>query len=61
MKRRILLSAAFLAVLSLSGYITIARVTKSRGLGLIASASSSRTAGALQVVDPEKGVVGGCP
>src|SRR5262245_14667654 len=61
MKRRILLSAAFLTVLCISGYITIATVSKTRGLGLTASASSSRTAGSLQVIDPEKGVVGSCP
>ena len=61
MKRRILLSAAFLTVLCISGYITIATVSKTRGLGLTASASSSRTAGALQVINPEKGVVGSCP
>src|SRR5262245_3086096 len=61
MKRRILLSVAFLTVLCIFGYITIARVSKTRGLGLTASASSSRTAGALQVVSPEKGVVGACP
>jgi Ca-activated chloride channel homolog len=61
MKRRALLSTAFLTVLCISGYITIARVSKTRGLGLTASASSSRTAGALQVVSPEKGVVGVCP
>jgi Ca-activated chloride channel homolog len=61
MKRRILLSAAFLTILCISGYITIARVSKTKGLGLTASASTSRTAGALQVVSPEKGVVGLCP
>src|SRR5262249_31705479 len=50
-----------LTVLCIFGYITIARVSQTRGLGLKASASSSRTAGALQVVSPEKGVVGACP
>jgi Ca-activated chloride channel family protein len=44
-----------------AGYITLARVSKTRGLGFAAAASSSHTQGALQVVDPEKGVVALCP
>src|SRR5262249_26364145 len=61
MKRRILLSVAFLTVLCIFGYIKIARVSKTSGLGLKSSASSSRTAGLLHVSILEKVFVRACP
>jgi Ca-activated chloride channel family protein len=61
MQRRIFLLFAFLTVLCLAGYIALARVTKTRGSGFVASASSRSTQGALQIVDPEKGFVADCP
>jgi Ca-activated chloride channel family protein len=61
MKRRIVLSAVFLTIVCITGYITIAKVSKHKGIGLVASASTTRTAGTLQVVDPEKGAGPVCP
>lgn len=61
MQRRFVLSFTLLTVLFAAGYITIARVSKTRGSNFIANASSSPTQGALQIVDPEKGVVAECP
>src|SRR3989442_5307938 len=61
MQRRIILSVTLLTMLCVTGYITLARVSTSRGLGFAAAASTSHTQGALQVVDPEKGVVALCP
>jgi hypothetical protein len=61
MKRRIVLSAGFLTIICITGYITIAKVSKHKGIGLVASASTTRTAGTLQVVDPEKGAGPACP
>lgn len=62
MQRRIFfLSLSFLTVLCLAGYITLARVAKTRGAGFAPSASTRATQGALQIVDPEKGIVADCP
>lgn len=54
MQRRIILSVTVLTTLFVAGYITLARVSRTRGPGFATSASSSHTQGALQVVDPEK-------
>lgn len=61
MQRRIILSLTVLTMLFAAGYITLARVSKTRGPGFATSASSLHTQGALQVVDPENGVVALCP
>ncbi|HXI91272.1 MAG TPA: VIT and VWA domain-containing protein [Blastocatellia bacterium] len=61
MQRRIILSVTLLTMLGVASYIALARVSTSRGLGFAAAASTSHTQGALQVVDPEKGVVALCP
>lgn len=61
MQRRIFFLLSFLTVLCLAGYITLARVAKTRGAGFVPSASTRATQGALQIVDPEKGVVADCP
>ena len=61
MQRRIILSATFITILCAACYITLAQVSKTRGSSLAAAASTSRTQGSLQVVDPEKGVVALCP
>jgi len=61
MQRRIFLLLSFLTVLCLAGYITLAQVAKTRGAGFVASASTRATQGALQIVDPEKGIVADCP
>ena len=61
MQRKAILFSVSLTVLMFAGYVTFDRVSKTRGLGFAAEASSSPTAGALQVIDPEKGVVALCP
>ena len=61
MQRRIFFLLSFLTVLCLAGYITLARVAKTRGAGFVTSASTRATQGALQIVDPEKGIVADCP
>ncbi|HXF40914.1 MAG TPA: VIT domain-containing protein [Blastocatellia bacterium] len=61
MQRRIFFLLSFLTVLCLAGYITLARVAKTRGAGFVPAASSRATQGALQIVDPEKGIVADCP
>ena len=61
MQRKLVLFLAFLTVLCVAGYITMARVSKVRGSIFAAKAASSHTQGALQVLDPEKGVLGECP
>ncbi|PYT05815.1 MAG: trypsin, partial [Acidobacteria bacterium] len=61
MQRRFVLSVALLTVLCAAGYITPARVSKSRGSNFIAKASRSVTQGAFKIVDSEKGVIAECP
>jgi Ca-activated chloride channel family protein len=61
MQRKIILFATVLAILVVASYITLAQASKTRGSGFASSASSSYTQGALQIVDPEKGVVALCP
>jgi Ca-activated chloride channel family protein len=61
MPRKIVSSLTFLIILFVFGYITIANVSKSVGSGPVSKGSTLRTAGALQVVDREKGLVGLCP
>jgi len=61
MQRRIFFLLSFLTVLCLAGYITLARGAKTRGAGFVPSASTRATQGALQIVDPEKGIVADCP
>jgi Ca-activated chloride channel homolog len=58
MQRRLFLFIAFLSMLSIAGYITLAKVAKTRDTGLQTNAASSKiTQGSLQIVDSEKGVV----
>jgi Ca-activated chloride channel family protein len=62
MQRRLVVSFALLTVLCIAGYIVPAKVNKHTGTGFIASADSSASPGALQIIDPEKGAVAGlCP
>ena len=62
MQRRLTLFFMLLSVVCIAGYITLAKVTKTRGTGFTAKASGSITQGALQVLDPEKGTVAAeCP
>ena len=61
MQRRFVLSFAFLTLLCAAGYITLARVSKTRGSNFIAKASSSATQGALKILNPGKGAVAECP
>src|SRR5215216_6617338 len=63
MQRRLFLFFTFLSILSIVGYITLAKVAKTRGTGLTAAATTGKiTQGSLQVVDPEKGVItAACP
>src|SRR2546421_12725546 len=61
MQRRFVRSFALLTLLCVACYITLARVSKTRGSSFIAKASSSATQGALKILDPEKGVVAECP
>lgn len=61
MQRKFALCFVFLTVLSAAGYVTYALVSKARGTPFIASANGRVTQGALQIVDPEKGVIGECP
>lgn len=62
MQRRLTLFFVLLSVTCIAGYITLAKVTKTRGTGFTASASGQITQGALQVLDPEKGTVAAeCP
>ncbi|MEK6409755.1 MAG: VIT and VWA domain-containing protein [Acidobacteriota bacterium] len=61
MQRRLVPFIAFLTVLCAAGYITLVRGSKDQALAMLAKASSSHTSGALQIVDPEKGVVAECP
>lgn len=61
MQRKAILFSVFLTVLIFAGYIAVDRLSKTKGLGFVAEASGSPTAGALQVIDPEKGVVALCP
>src|SRR5436190_23656028 len=59
MKRRVVLCLIFLTVLSTASYITFALVSKTAPS--TTSANGRVTQGALQVIDPEKCVVGMCP
>ncbi|HXG94683.1 MAG TPA: VIT and VWA domain-containing protein [Blastocatellia bacterium] len=63
MHRRFVLSIALVSALSIVGYIALAKITKNTGsIFTVEAASSNQPApGSLQVVDPEKGVVGLCP
>jgi Ca-activated chloride channel family protein len=61
MQRRFVLCLVFLTVLSAVGYVTLALVAKARGTPFVASANHRITQGALQIIDPEKGVIGECP
>lgn len=61
MQRRLVPFIVFFIVLCAADYITLTRNSKDGGLALVTRASSSHTAGALQIVDPEKGVVAECP
>ena len=62
MQRRLVVSFVFLAALCIAGYIVFAKVNKHTGTGFIASADSSASQGALQIINPEKGAVTGlCP
>lgn len=61
MHRRLILSCLFLTLLCIAGYVALARVSKTRGTGFAAGASGRITQGALQIVDPEKGLVAECP
>ena len=61
MQRKLTLCFVFLIVLSAAGYVTFALVSKTRGTPFIAAANGRTTPGALQIVDPEKGVIGECP
>jgi hypothetical protein len=60
-QRRLYLLLTLLAVLCLAGYVALERTSKARGAGFAAAASTRVTQGALQVVDPEKGVARECP
>ncbi|HKP84961.1 MAG TPA: VIT and VWA domain-containing protein [Blastocatellia bacterium] len=62
MQRRLTLSFALLSALCIVGYITLAKVARTRGTIFSAAASGSITQGSLQVLDPEKGTVAAeCP
>ena len=61
MKRKIILFATVTAILVAASYVTLAQASKTRGGGFASAASSSYTQGALQIVNPEKGVVALCP
>jgi Ca-activated chloride channel family protein len=61
MQRRFVLCLVFLTALSAASYVTLALVSKTHGTPFVASASRRITQGALQIIDPEKGVVGECP
>src|ERR1043165_4995905 len=61
MQRKLVVSFVPLLVFCIAGYIVSARVNR-LGVGLVASADSSISQGALQIIDPEKGAVAGsCP
>jgi Ca-activated chloride channel family protein len=61
MQRKLVLCFIFLTLLSAAGYVTLGLVSKARGSGFVASAKGRLTQGALQIVDPEKGIIGECP
>lgn len=61
MQRKLVLCFIFLTVLSATGYVTLDLVSKAKGSIFVASANGRVTQGALQIVDPEKGVIGECP
>src|SRR5690242_15658396 len=61
MKRRFVLCLTFLTVLSTASYIAVALVFKTAVSPLTTAANCRVTQGALQIIDPEKGVVGVCP
>lgn len=61
MRRRLFLFLPLLTILSIVISITLIRVPTTRGSSFVVSAGSRVTQGALQIVDPEKGVVGECP
>ena len=57
MKRKTGVLIAVLTLVSTAGYLTFAKISKTRGLGFTAAASRPLTQGSLQIVDPEGGVV----
>src|SRR5262245_22012807 len=59
MQRRPILLFLILFAVCLAGYVLAAKIKS--GSSFVASASSSITQGARQIVDPEKGPVGECP
>jgi Ca-activated chloride channel homolog len=61
MQRRYVLFLALFSALSIVGYLTLAQIAKNKGSSFEAHASNSPGTGSLQIVSPEKGVVGACP
>ncbi|HKP87688.1 MAG TPA: VIT domain-containing protein [Blastocatellia bacterium] len=62
MQRRLFIFFAVVTVLSIAGYVTLARVAKTRGTGMVTAAAGAITQGALQVINSEKGTVSAeCP
>ncbi|MFY9573490.1 MAG: VIT domain-containing protein, partial [Blastocatellia bacterium] len=59
MQRRLALFLAIFTMLSIVGYISFAK--RAQHPNLVTAASNSHTEGALQVVDPEKGLGASCP
>jgi Ca-activated chloride channel homolog len=61
MQRRLFLFFAVVTLFSIAGYVTLARVAKTRGTGM-AAAAGAITQGSLQVINSEKGSVSAeCP